>query len=316
MTRQRVRLWPARPPRRGLALLALAAALALVGRASGAGWVVVLLCAVAAVVVLATVWPVVTLIRARVELVGSPRDATAGLPATFEVLIRRAGSGVRVRLVLGGKRGGWRAAVGTCHGDVVAVPPARGIVTWVTAELDGAGPLGLVTWRRRVALHLAAPLEVGPAPAAVGLGEFVGLGIGASNAAARDTTGHDTVRGVRAYASGDPIRIIHWPATARWGELMVKEMEDPTARELVIVVDLRGQPDRTESAASIAAGLARAGLNAGLTVSLLTAEAAGPRSGPVSSGVHAGRRLARAVADAPPPEPRHGVSSVVRVTAG
>jgi uncharacterized protein (DUF58 family) len=127
--------------------------------------------------------------------------------------------------------------------------------------------------------------------------------------------GHDTLRGVRAYAAGDPIRIVHWPATARWGEVMVKELEDPSAVELMIVVDLRGQPDRTEAAASVAAGLARAGLNAGLAVSLLTAERAGPRAGPVDNAAQAGRRLARAVADAPPAEPPTGAPRVVRVTA-
>ena len=127
--------------------------------------------------------------------------------------------------------------------------------------------------------------------------------------------GDDTVRGVRDYATGDPIRIVHWPATARWGELMVKELEDPTAPEIVISVDLRGQPDRTEAAASLAAGLARAGLQVGLAVSLLTAETGGPRAGPVSTPVQAGRRLARAVADGAPPEPPAGVAQVVRVTA-
>jgi uncharacterized protein (DUF58 family) len=315
MTDRRLRLWPARPPRRGLALLALAFTLSLVGRASGAGWVVVLFCTVGAVLALATVWPVVTLVRARVELLTSPRDATAGSPARFSVLVGRAGSGVRLRLVVGGKKGDWRAAIGTCHGDVVAVPPRRGVVTCVTAELEAAGPLGLVTWRRRVGLELAAPLEVGPAPAAVELGEVVGLAIDATDAAARGGAGHDTVRGVRAYATGDPIRIVHWPATARWGEMMVKEMEDPTALELVIVVDLRGQADRTEAAASLAAGLARAGLNAGLAVSLLTAERGGGRAGLVKGTVQAGRRLARAVADAPPAQPPHGAPRVVWVTA-
>jgi uncharacterized protein (DUF58 family) len=315
MTGRRLRLWPSRVPRRGLGLLGLAATLALVGRASGAGWVVVLLCVVATVVVMATVWPVVTLARTRVELIRTPRDATAGSVTTFEVLVRGAGSGVRLRLVVGGTKGGWRAAIGTCQGAVVAVPSARGVVTLVTAELEGAGPLGLVSWRRRIGLPLPVPLEVGPAPAAVSLGDFVAVGIGASNTAARETAGHDTVRGVRDYATGDPIRIVHWPATARWGELMVKEMEDPTALELVIVVDLRGESDRTEAAASIAAGLARAGLNASLAVSLLTAEQGGPRAGRVSSGVQAGRRLARAVADTPPAEPGPGAASVVRVTA-
>jgi uncharacterized protein (DUF58 family) len=315
MNRGRLRLWPARVPRRGLALLALDGGLTLVSRASGAGWVVVLLCAVAAVLFVATVWPVVTLVRTRVELLASPRDATARSPTTFSVLVHRAGSGVRLRLVVGGKAGGWVAAFGTCQGDVIAIPPNRGVLTWVTAELEAADPVGLVSWRRRIGLALAVPSEVGPAPAAVSLDEFVGVGTDSADGADRSAVGHDTVRGVRAYATGDPIRIVHWPATARWGEVMVKEMEDPTAPELVIVVDLRGQPDRTEAAASVAAGLAGAALQVGLAVSLLTAEADGPRAGPVSSPVHAGRRLARAVADARPPEPPHGVRQVVRVTA-
>ncbi len=306
---------PARLPRRGLSLLALDVALVLVSRASGAGWVVVVLCTLAALLVVASVWPAVTLVRTRAELLASPRDATAGSPATFSVLVRRAGPGVWLRLVIGGHRGGWVAAVGTCQGDVGATPPMRGIVTRLTAELEAAGPIGLVPWSRRVGLALAVPLEVGPVPAAVQLDEFAGLGTGAADGSDRGAMGHDTMRGVRAYATGDPIRIVHWPATARWGEVMVKEMEDPTAPELVIVVDLRGRPDRTEAAASLAAGLARAGLEVGLAVSLLTAEAGGPRAGAVSSPVQAGRRLARAVADAAPAEPAQGAPKVVRVTA-
>ncbi|HLY82484.1 MAG TPA: DUF58 domain-containing protein [Acidimicrobiales bacterium] len=314
MTR-RLRLWPARAPRRALALLALAGAFSLIARVSGAGWVVVLLCAVAGILVLATVWPVVTLVRTRVELAGSPRDSTAGSTATFSVVVRRAGSGVRLRLVVGRRGGAWVAAVGACQGEVIASPPQRRVVGRVTAELEAAGPLGLMSWRRRVVLSLAVPLEVGPAPAQVNLDDFVGLGTGAADAQARGTSGHDTIRGVRDYATGDPIRIVHWPATARWGEVMVKELEDPTAPKVVIVVDLRGRPDRSEAAASIAAGLAGAALQAGWSVALLTAEVGGPRAGDVDSPVHVGRRLAHAVTDAPPPEPPPGSPTVVRVDA-
>jgi uncharacterized protein (DUF58 family) len=306
---------PAGLPRRGLALLALAGLFFLVARASGAGWVVVLLCALVAVVGLATVWPVVTLLRARVALVDSPRDATARSMVSFSVRVSRAGSGVRLRLVIDDQPGEWVAAVGICQGDVVATPPRRGIVTSATAELEGAGPLGLVTWLRRVALAFPAPMEVGPVPTPTPLEEAVGIGRGAVDTFSRDGPGHDSVRGVRPYAAGDPIRLVHWPATARWGEVMVKEMEDPDAPELVIAVDLRGEPDRTEAAASVAAGLAGSGLRAGLNVSLLTAERSGPRVGPVFNVVQVGRRLARAVADAPPAEPVSAGTRTVRVTA-
>jgi uncharacterized protein (DUF58 family) len=229
------------------------------------------------------------------------------------IRVARAGSGVRIRLRLGSNTGTWLAAVGVCQGNAMISPPSRGIVTEVTAEVTGSAPLGLVTWSRRIRLLLHAPLEVGPVPAAVGLNESAEGVVGSDNVRSQAAPRHDTFKGVRAYTPGDPIRIVHWPATARWGDLMVKEMEDPTAPELTIVVDLRGEHDRSESAASLAAGLARAGLRAGLAVTLLTAERSGPRIGPVGSPLQVGRRLARAIADAPPPDPANG--TVIRVSA-
>ena len=308
-------LRPAGVPRRGLALLGLVAALFFVARASGAGWVVVLLCLEGAVVAVAAVWPVATLLRVRVEVTASPRDATVGLAAVFSVRVRRAGSGVRVRLRLGGHPGGWVAAVGTGHGHVRVTPPRRGVVTAVTAEVEGAGPLGLVPWLRRVPIALGAAMEVAPAPSEVTLDDLPGPGNGDGDASAPRGAGHDIVRGVRPYIPGDPIRVVHWPATARWGDVMVKELDVPLASAIVIVVDLRGDPDRSEAAASMAAGVAGAALRAGYRVSLLTAEKDGPRAGSVASPLQAGRRLARAVSDAAPPEPPSDGGTVVRVTA-
>jgi uncharacterized protein (DUF58 family) len=265
------------------------------------------------VVVLGAVWPVVTLLRARVAIAGNQRDATAGSIATFSVAVQRAGSGVRLRLVINDEPSGWVSAMGSSEGDMVATPPARGIVTSVSVEMEGAGPLGLVPWVRRFDLVLPVPMEVGPTPAPVTAEDIAGLRADAEQAVSMGA-GHDTIKGVRPYAFGDPIRIVHWPATARWGEVMVKEFEGPDAPEVVIVVDLRGDPDRSEAAASLAAGLARAGLRAGLAVSLLTAERSGPVAGGVTSPILAGRRLARAVTDGAPPAP-DPAATVVRVTA-
>lgn len=44
--------------------------------------------------------------------------------------------------------------------------------------------------------------------------------------------------GVRSYEPGDPLRSIHWPATAATGATLVKQFEPADARELVITVDL------------------------------------------------------------------------------
>jgi uncharacterized protein (DUF58 family) len=317
-------LRPAGFPGRAVTLGGLVVAFFFVARATGAGWVVVLLCAQAALVVIGTIWPAVTVGRVRVELLSSPRDATAGAPATFGLVVRRAGGGVRIRLNLGGNTSGWLAAAGTCRGDTAVAPPRRGIVTAVTAELNGAGPLGLMPWSRRLVLALKQRLDVGPVPASVGVDELAGLAAGADNGRSQGSPGHDSFKGIRMYAPGDPIRRVHWPATARWGELMVKEMEDPAAAELHIVVDLRGEPDRTEQAASLAAGLAGAALGFGVAVRLFTAEATGPQLGAVRTPVEVGRRLARALADttATPPSPSSLSSSsssvdasVIRVSA-
>ncbi len=302
MTARAPSLRPATLPRRGFILLGLVVAFYFIARASGAGWVVVLLCGEAPVVLLAAIWPVITLARVRVEVLSNQRDATAGSPATFAVGVRRAGSGVRVRLTIGDRSSGWVAAIGTNQGDMTATPPARGIVTSLTARVEGAGPLGLVPWVRRIHLDLPVPMEVGPVPAAVASDDLAGLWTIADEAST-SSAGQDTIRGVRPYAFGDPIRLVHWPATARLGDMMVKELEGPEAPEVAIVVDLRGDPDRVEAAASLAAGMAVAGLRAGLSVTLLTAERNGPCAAGVTSPTLVGRRLARAVSDAAPPSP-------------
>jgi uncharacterized protein (DUF58 family) len=276
-----------------------------------------LLCAQAALVLIGTVWPAVTVGRVGVELLSSPRDATAGGLATFGLAVSRAGGGVGIRLRLDGNSGGWLAAAGSSRGEATVAPRRRGIVLMVMAEISGAGPLGLMAWSRRVVLPLQQPLDVGPLPAAVGVDQLTGWTATADNARWQGSIGDDSFKGIRAYTPGDPIRIVHWPATARWGELMVKEMEDPAAAALDIVVDLRGQPDHTEQAASVAAGLAGAALRAGAVVRLLTAEATGPQIGPVRTPVEVGRRLARAVADAAPPSVSGSASGeTVRVSAG
>ncbi len=301
--------------RRALALLALVGGFYFVARASGAGWVVVLMCALAATVAVGAIWPLMTLLRARVELIDSPSDATAGSTAAVTLRVSRAGSGVRVRWRDAHVISAWVAAAGTCQGEVSMTPCRRGVVTRMTAQLDCAGPLGLAVWSRPITADLHHPMEVGPAPAAVPLEEAAGIGPCPADALLSGSTGDDTLRGIRPYTTGDPVRIVHWPATARWGEVMVKELEDLATQELVLVVDLRGDPERTEEAASYAAGLAGAGLRAGLPVSLFTAEETGPRAGRVTSPVHIGRRLARAVATAAPPEPSGASGNVIRVAA-
>ena len=48
--------------------------------------------------------------------------------------------------------------------------------------------------------------------------------------------------GVREHQQGESLRRVHWPSTAKRGELMVKDFEDAPRDELAIVLDAAGAP--------------------------------------------------------------------------
>jgi uncharacterized protein (DUF58 family) len=119
----------------------------------------------------------------------------------------------------------------------------------------------------------------------------------------------DTVRAVRPYAPGDPARLVHWPTSARRGEIVVREHEPPPALGVALVVDLRGPTP--EAAASRAAGIGVATLAAGGVVWCGTFEDGEPVGGLVGDARALGRRLARAGAGVPPDPPEHWPVEVV-----
>jgi uncharacterized protein (DUF58 family) len=298
--------------RQVLVLATLAAAFYGIARSTGSGWVVVLMCGVAGSLVVAVVAPVVAVARTALS-VDTPRDATVGRPLAVALSVPTGGGGLKVRLV--DPPGDWVAVDPPAEGEVLVTPARRGVVDVVEVELRSAGPLGLVWWRRRVPVRLAAPLEVGPTPVEMSVAEVARAGGTGPDAAFRGRAGHELVRSVRDYAVGDPLRLVHWPATARTGGLVVKELEDPELPRLAIVVDLRGAGASAEEAASRAAGLASAALRDGVPVTLLTVERGGPVAGPVATALEAGRRLARAVAGEPPEGPVPEACVLVRVAA-
>lgn len=306
--------WP-RPvgiSRQALVLVGLAAAFYGIARSTGSGWVVVLTCGVAGSLAVSLVGPALAVARTTLS-VESPRDATVGRPLAVTLSVPRGGSGLKVRLV--DPPGGWVAVHPPAAGEVLVHPTRRGVSEELAAEVRSAAPLGLVWWRRRVAVRLAAPLEVGPSATETSMTEVARAGGIGADAAFRGRPGHDLVRSVREYTAGDPLRLVHWPATARAGGLVVKELEDPDLPRLAIVVDLRGGGEAAEEAASRAAGLAGVALRDGVPVTMLTAERGGPLAGPVATSVEVGRRLARAVAGEPPDGPVPEGAVVVRISA-
>ena len=291
-------------------LLGMTGVLYLAGRASGAGWVGVLLCALLGLLVLAVGWPAWALAGSEVELVEVPRDATANDPTRVTVTARGRGPGIDLRLILAGGTGeARRAGPGPAGGQLLCIPARRGRADHLVVEVMADGPFGLFQWSRRLRFDLDRPVEIGPAALATGLDPLTAGASAGPQARAATRPGHDLPKGVRAYRSGDSLRLVHWPATARWGQPMVRETEDADPGALVVVADLSGPTDTAETAASLAAGLADEALRAGRAVVLSTSEAGEGRLSPVRSPAEVGRRLARA-GTGTPPAPASGTASV------
>ncbi|MEA3075578.1 MAG: hypothetical protein QOF60_486 [Actinomycetota bacterium] len=283
-------LRPANVSRPALSLGLVAIALFAIARTTGSGWLIVILTAIATVVLLAFVLPVASLRRLTIS-VDAPRDATVGRSAELVVSLAGGSSPVKLRPLGPFTDPSWSGAVAPSQGGLVVVPSRRGVISSIEFELSSAAPLGLVWWRKRLTVPLARAFEVGPKPVFDSRDRVPPLGREDDN----------VVKTIREYVAGDPIKLVHWAATARAGELMVKELEAPTAPVLTIAVDLR--VDDPEIVASRSAGLALEGLRAGVPVELLTCDLVmGPRAGRVMSGVEVGRRLARAV-PGPLPQP-------------
>lgn len=295
---------PANVSRPALALAAVAFALFGIARTTGSGWLIVILTGIGSVVALAAVLPWFALRKVTVA-VEAPREGTVGRTAELTIDVQAGRSSQPVKLLPLGFDGPWTGVISPARGQLALVPMKRGVFTSVLLDVRSAAPIGLVWWRRRVLVELSRPFEVGPMPAPVDLAAPRGTDESGSDEGRVTSATADAVKTIREYVAGDPIKLVHWAATARAGELMVKELESPMAPTLCIGVDLRSSdPAAIENAAAHAAGLALAALRAGLPVSLLTSEATGPRSGPVAAPSEVNRRLARAVAGPLPTPPR------------
>jgi uncharacterized protein (DUF58 family) len=118
--------------------------------------------------------------------------------------------------------------------------------------------------------------------------------LGARSARRRLFTDPLRIAGRRDYASGDPLRLIDWRATARRDVLTVRQFESSTAANLLIAINFRIHaptgdryaPDELEFAICIAASLAEHGSEHGWRTGLLgngTAAGAGIRLPPSSA---------------------------------
>jgi uncharacterized protein (DUF58 family) len=211
----------------------------------------VLTLGIAAVLVLGLAWPWVSL-------------RGLGGSLTFEKGRAREGENVAVRLEFrnrcpwgawglvvrgglsdhAGEDAGGESGIGLRHlagwgeamESVSFVPRRRGAYPLSPPRIASGFPFGLHTTTRPLAVPsslLVWPrtFPVGPIPMTAGGRSYEG-------AAVRDRAGHSgDLLGVRPYRRGDPLRRVHWPQTARNGELIVCELQECAVPRVQVVVD-------------------------------------------------------------------------------
>ncbi|TJY44099.1 DUF58 domain-containing protein [Cohnella pontilimi] len=110
----------------------------------------------------------------------------------------------------------------------------RGIAQWQEADLEFTDALGLRKEYRTVYVHARAvvrPRRLQPVALPRTLTELLGE-IRTKRFYHEDPS---LFVGVRPYQAGDPLRGIHWLATARTGELMVKQFGHTTSSKVLIL---------------------------------------------------------------------------------
>lgn len=155
----------------------------------------------------------------------------------------------------------------------------RGVYRWQTIQMRTAFPLGLF-WRRQVcqapAIAVVYPqvLPLANCPLVDELGRDRHSQLQSLQQPQAATEG--LTRALRPYRWGDPIRLVHWKSSARYGELRVRELEVITGgQSLIIALDsaIAWNADQFEDAVTAAASLYFYALRQNLQVSLWTAGA-------------------------------------------
>lgn len=137
----------------------------------------------------------------------------------------------------------------------------RGVYRWHTVQLRTATPLGLFWCRRShevpaTAIVYPTVLPLTSCPLLDEMGQEDRTQSYSHRHFQTATAG--LTRSLRPYRVGDPIRLIHWRTSARYGELRVRELEViKGGQEIVICLDSAGvwQPDIFEQAVIAAASL-------------------------------------------------------------
>ncbi|MDW3218527.1 MAG: DUF58 domain-containing protein [Acidimicrobiales bacterium] len=142
----------------------------------------------------------------------------------------------------------------------------RGILQLGPTTIEDVDPLGLARRSHRldstVRLIVHPPIEAIPVRRVPSgddplLGEELRRSLGLSD---------EEFDGLRPYAPGDDLRRIHWPSSARQGDLQVRQFRPPRHGRLTVAIDTRPPGDTSEAldiTTSITASIAASVLDAG-----------------------------------------------------
>ena len=121
--------------------------------------------------------------------------------------------------------------------ELVVDDVPRGRYRLGPGRLLARDPLGVATVERDV--PSGATVLVRPRVPEIGalFTESGARGEGGRRAHMRRPSGLEP-HGVREYIEGEPLRAVHWPTSARRGELMVRELEDAPRDSVAIVLDV------------------------------------------------------------------------------
>ncbi|MCP2731325.1 DUF58 domain-containing protein [Limnofasciculus baicalensis] len=117
----------------------------------------------------------------------------------------------------------------------------RGVYRWYEVQIRTGTPLGLFWCRRSwqataVAIVYPTVLPLNSCPIVDEMGREDSPQI-YSNRRSNSAT-EDLTKALRPYRVGDPMRLIHWRTSARYGELLVRELEVFTgAQDIIIALD-------------------------------------------------------------------------------
>lgn len=223
-----------------------------------------------------------------------PTDGVVGDEATMTVSVRGTSCALRVKV-------GPSVAMNVTPpetGELRLGAGSRGVISALEAEVVSFGWCGLAGYLRRSMLELERPFAVGPRPVQPAQSFPETARRPGEETAVRAASG-DMIRGVRDYVPGDRLRHVHWRATARLGSLVVKEVEEPFAPGLVVVLHLADWSPAAEQAAARAAGYVGDARRRGWRVILATRDVSGPVTGAVESTSDLNWRLARALVGQP-----------------